>query len=217
MTSTSRPRAADPTARRDPAPPEELRIERWDTARSTARLDDVMDVYRAAFLDLHEADPVRARAERKAYATRHLTSPGFTLVAAVDPTDRLVGVGYGHRGTSGQWWHDVVRQAVAAVHGAQTAATLLDDCFEVVELHVLPSHQGRGLGGRLLAELTAGRSEATTALSALDDDASRTSAARRLYAREGFRPVLERFQFPGVATPYAILARATPRLAPPTA
>jgi GNAT superfamily N-acetyltransferase len=214
MTSTSRRPGAEPATRPEAAVPQDIRIERWDTARSTARLDDVMDVYRAAFLDVHETDPVRARAERKAYASRHLTSPGFTLVAALDAADRLVGVGYGHRGTPGQWWHDVVRHAVAAQHGEQTAAAVLDDCFEVVELHVLPSHQGHGLGGRLLAELTAGRPEATTALSALDDDESRRGAARRLYAREGFGPVLERFRFPGVVTPYAILARATVRSAP---
>jgi GNAT superfamily N-acetyltransferase len=167
------------------------------------RLADVMHVYRRAFLDVHEANPGRAEIERTAHARLHLSRPGLRAVVALDG-DHVVGIGYGQPGAPGQWWHDVVADAVAADAGQEVADDWLASCFEVVELHVLPDYQGRHIGRDVLRALLAQSSERTAALSALEPDGSR---ARRLYTSEGFIPLLSQFRFPGAPTRYAVLAK----------
>jgi GNAT superfamily N-acetyltransferase len=181
----------------------EVRLERWGPAQINARMTDVMRVYRRAFLDVHEAFPARAEIERTAHARSHLHRPGLRAVAALDG-DRLVGIGYGQPGAPGQWWHDVVVMAVTEMGGHEFADDWLGSCFEVVELHVLPTHQGVGIGRDVLRLLLADSGERTAALSALEPDGSR---ARRLYTGEGFVPLLSDFRFPGGPTRYAVLAK----------
>lgn len=197
--------------------PAAIRLERWGPAQLHARLADVMRVYRRAFLDVHEAHPARAEIERTAHARSHLQRPGLRAVAALDG-QRLVGIGYGQPGAAGQWWHDVVTTAVTAEAGREAAQDWLESCFEVVELHVLPTHQGHGIGRDVLRALLAEAGERTAALSALEPDGSR---ARRLYTAEGFIPLLSDFRFPGGPTRYAVLAKrlngsavVTPELKP---
>jgi GNAT superfamily N-acetyltransferase len=171
-----------------------------------ARLDEVIAVYKAAFLDHHEPDPVRAARDRALHARRHFDRPDLHAIAAVTPDDALVGIAYALPGQPGQWWHDVVVDALAATSPA-TARHWLDDCLEIVELHVLPAYQGRSIGRQLLRELLQGVGHRTAVLSALEPAGS---PARRLYASEGFVPLLSNFQFPGTLTPYAVLGKELP-------
>jgi GNAT superfamily N-acetyltransferase len=172
----------------------------WDVPTLRARLDEVVAVYRAAFLDVYERDPDRAAAERRAHARTHLDRPALRAVAALAPSDRLVGFAYGHPGRGGQWWHDVVTRSLPPA----LAQTWFSDCFEVVELHVLPDWQGHGIGRRLLRMLLSEAHEQTAALSALAGSETR---ARRLYDSERFHPLHDRFRFPGSPTEYAILVK----------
>ncbi|MBX6391347.1 MAG: GNAT family N-acetyltransferase [Frankia sp.] len=167
------------------------------------RLGDVIAVYKAAFLDVHEADPERAARDRLAHARRHVERRDLRAVAALRPDDTLVGIVYALPGREGQWWHDVVTSALPPA----VARHWLSDCLEIVELHVLPDHQGNGIGRALLRELLRDAPYRTAALSALELPDSR---ARRLYASEGFVPLLSDFRFPGSHTPYAVLAKELP-------
>jgi GNAT superfamily N-acetyltransferase len=190
-----------------PEPASGIRLEQWSVDQASARLAELMHVYRRAFLDVHEVDPARAERERTAHARTHLTRPGLRTVVAIDETARdlpVVGIGYGQPGARGQWWHDVVVSAVSDKHGAEVAHDWLDACFEVVELHVLPEYQGRQIGRDVLRELVSGTGMRTAALSALEPDGSR---ARRLYTAEGFIALLSDFRFPGGPTRYAVLAK----------
>jgi GNAT superfamily N-acetyltransferase len=191
----------------EPTTDRPVQLRRWTAAEMADRLPDVMTVYRRAFLDVHEADPARAEADRAAHARTHVHRPGLRVVAALAedpdlPIERapLVGVAYGQPGARGQWWHDTVVAALPA----GVAQEWFSDCFEVVELHVLPEYQGRGLGRRLLRELLDGCGRRTAALSALELP---DSPARRLYASEGFVPLLRQFSFGGGGTPYAVLGK----------
>lgn len=184
-----------------------IELQFWSADQMAARLPDVMTVYRRAFLDLHERDPARAEAERTAHARSHVHRPGLRVVAAVAhdpdlPPERapLVGVGYGHPGARGQWWHDTIVAALPP----EAATQWFSDVFEIVELHVLPEYQGHGLGRRLLRSLLDGSGRRTAALSALELP---ESPARRLYAAEGFRPLLENFTFAGGDIAYAVLVK----------
>jgi GNAT superfamily N-acetyltransferase len=168
-----------------------------------ARLAEVIAVYKAAFLDVHEADPVRAAHDRLTHARRHTDRRDLRAVAALTADDELVGITYAMPGRSGQWWHDVVAGALPPA----VATHWLQDCLEIVELHVLPDHQGQGVGRALLRELLRDVPYRTAALSALELPGSR---ARRLYASEGFVPLLSDFRFPGSYTPYAVLGKELP-------
>jgi GNAT superfamily N-acetyltransferase len=187
-----------------------VELSRWTPEEMADRLADVMSVYRRAFLNFHEADPARAEAERAAHTRTHVHRPGLRVVAALAPEavsetrngsrPPLVGIAYGQPGSRGQWWHDTVSAAL----GEALAAEWMSDCFEIVELHVLPEYQGRGLGRSLLRLLLDGCGSRTAALSALELP---DSPARRLYASEGFRPLLSNFSFGGGTTPYAVLVK----------
>src|SRR6516162_4321387 len=81
------PKTAAPPAARCPSPARralataDIRLVRWSPARMRARLGEVIAVYKAAFLDVHEADPVRAARDRMAHARRHTERRDLRVVA----------------------------------------------------------------------------------------------------------------------------------------
>jgi GNAT superfamily N-acetyltransferase len=176
-----------------------VQIAEWRSAQARPHADDLLAIYRHAFLELHSPDPERAAHLRRAQTRQVIDRPGFRSMVALDG-DELVGFAFSCPGMSGQWWHDVVVSALPRA----AATDWLADSLEIVELHVLPSHQGRGIGRRLLRD-SLDRSESRTAvLSALEEP---DSPARHLYAAEGFVPLLERFRFPGSPERYAVLGK----------
>jgi ribosomal protein S18 acetylase RimI-like enzyme len=142
---------------------------------------------------------------RRNYMGSHVHRRDFHAVASLDDQGRLLGFGYGYRSEPGQWWHDQVRAAMRR----DARAYWLADCFEVVELHVLPEAQGRGLGAGQLRTLLGLTTSATTLLSTPEADETR-SRAWRLYRRFGFVDVVRHFMFPGDGRPFAILGRTLP-------
>jgi ribosomal protein S18 acetylase RimI-like enzyme len=168
-----------------------------------ARLDQMIAVYAAAM-----RPPAEMLPGRRSIMAGHAVHPGFrALLATEDGSGAPAGFGYGFHGTTGQWWHDTVARALAAVHGAAAVAAWLDDSFEVAELHVAPEHQGHGLGAGLLLRLTSERRERTAVLSTRDAD----SPARRLYRGVGFSDLLTGFAFfPGSEPPYAVMGAELP-------
>jgi GNAT superfamily N-acetyltransferase len=172
----------------------------WSPADLTHRLDDVIYVYGRAMG--YSPDLLMSR---RSYMGSHVHRRDFRAVATLDEDGRLLGFGYGYRSEPGQWWHDQVRSAMAR----DARAYWLGNCFEVVELHVLPEAQGHGLGANQLSTLLGLTNAATTLLSTPEAD-ERTSRAWRLYRRFGFVDVVRRFLFPGDSRPFAILGRPLP-------
>jgi ribosomal protein S18 acetylase RimI-like enzyme len=158
--------------------------------------------------------PDRTLSGREAIMDRHAASPGFRgLTALVE--GQLAGFTYGFHGENGQWWHDMVAAALASRSGAglngeygnsETPREWLDDSFEIAELHVLPSWQGRGIGRSLLLSLASGRPERTAVLSTADAP----TRARRLYRGLGFTDLLTDFRFSGSEPPYAVMGAPLP-------
>lgn len=175
-----------------------MQIAEWRSPQARPHVDDLLGIYRQAFLELHSSDPERAAQLRRAQTRQVIDRPGFRAMVALD-ADELVGFAFSCPGLPGQWWHDVV---VGALPDAQ-ATDWLADSLEIVELHVLPSHQGRGIGRRLLQDSLDRTDCRTAVLSALEEP----SPARHLYAAEGFVPLLERFRFPGSPERYAVLGK----------
>jgi ribosomal protein S18 acetylase RimI-like enzyme len=129
----------------------------------------------------------------------HLHRRDFVAVLALGDDGSLVGFAYGYRGRAGEWWHDIVAEAL----GREQANRWMADAFELAELHVRPDHQGCGLGRQLLASIDDNATGTTIVLSTHD----RESAARGLYLSAGFVDLLRAFIFPGSREVYAIMGK----------
>ena len=151
--------------------------------------------------------------------TRRVGWRGVTVFEVPDGIDAspevigaapMIGVAYGYCGAPDQWWQQQVVQGLHRI-GADTAriAELMNSYFELTELHILPSAQGRGLGEALARRLLAGRLESHVLLSTpeINGEANR---AWRLYRRLGFDDVIRGYHFAGDPRPFAILGRQLP-------
>ncbi|WP_280414003.1 GNAT family N-acetyltransferase [Nocardia carnea] len=179
-----------------------------------ARLHDALSVYVAA-MDY----PRGTEHHRAPMWTEHTQRAGWQAVAAVVPEDNggfdirtspLVAIAYGYRGGPHQWWQQQVHAGMRR-SGWPEAATqgLLGDYFELTELHVHPSAQGRGIGAILLRTLLRDRPERAVLLSTPEVSAE-DNRAWRLYRRMGFQDVLRDFVFAGDSRRFGILGRPLP-------
>lgn len=122
----------------------------------------------------------------------------------------LRGVAYGYPGAPGQWWQQQV--VVGLQRGGLPPAEisrLMNSYFELTELHIHPSAQGRGLGEALARRLLAGRAEKNVLLSTPETNGE-ANRAWRLYRRLGFTDVIRRYHFAGDPRAFAILGRELP-------
>jgi ribosomal protein S18 acetylase RimI-like enzyme len=108
---------------------------------------------------------------------RHASRAGYRLVTAVDGS-AVVGFGWGYTGERGQYWSDLVCDALPAV----IADEWVGGHFEVVELAVLPAYRGRGLGRTLHDKLL----ENVTSRCLLSTSDSTDDPAVRLYLSAGW-------------------------------
>jgi ribosomal protein S18 acetylase RimI-like enzyme len=177
-----------------------MKLVRWQPDDLLNRMDDVISVYGEAMGYSPELLQTR-----RGYIAGHVHRPDFQAVATLDADDTLLGFGYGYRSAAGQWWHDQVRNAIRR----EARKTWLTNCFELVELHVRPAAQGRGIGERQLRDLLQHADHATALLSTPEADEA-TSRAWRLYRRFDFVDVLRHFRFPGDDRPFAVLGRPLP-------
>ncbi|WP_167759342.1 N-acetyltransferase [Mycobacterium sp. PS03-16] len=160
--------------------------------------------------------------QRASMWLEHSRRHGWKAVAAVetpagspDTPDALhdapmLGVAYGYCGAPDQWWRQQVIAGLQRVGAGQHRITeLMNDYFELTELHIAPHAQGRGLGEALARRLLAGRDETHVLLSTpeINGEANR---AWRLYRRLGFTDVIRGYHFTGDPRPFAILGRALP-------
>ena len=134
------------------------------------------------------------------------------------PDDLLVGIAYGYTGATGQWWNQQLRLGLRQTgRPPETVEAIARDYFELTELHVHPTAQGRGIGQGLLARLLADRPERHVLLSTPEIPAE-DNRAWSLYRRMGFTDVLRHFTFTGDPRPFAFLGRPLPlELQPPAA
>lgn len=171
-------------------------IEVVDAAGFAPWVDAAVDIYVTAL-----ARPVEVTRARRSSTRGHLSEPGFRAVLVRERAE-LVGFAYGHHDLPGQWWHDVVVEALPL----ETGLRWLARAFQLTEIHLLPHHQGQGTGELLLRALLRGVDRDTVVLSAYDEP----TRALALYRRLGFTPLLSRFRFPANAELYQVLARDLP-------
>jgi len=129
---------------------------------------------------------------------RHVTREGFVFLVAQDD-GALAGFGYGYTGAYGQWWTDHVSHALDAT---QRAEWLDPPHFEIVELHVRPSRQRRGIGSLLLAQLLTRQPHDRAVLSTQRG----SRQARSFYAKNGWTELAE-VDFGTGFPPYLVLGK----------
>ncbi len=178
------------------------------------RLDEALTVYVDAM-----RYPRGTEEQRASMWLEHAERPGWRAVAAVESDDAgpdalaggpLLGVAYGYCGAPDQWWQQQVVRGLQRIGvPREEISRLMSDYFELTELHIHPSAQGRGLGEALARRLLAGRAEANVLLSTpeISDEANR---AWRLYRRMGFTDVIRGYHFAGDPRAFAILGRRLP-------
>jgi ribosomal protein S18 acetylase RimI-like enzyme len=122
----------------------------------------------------------------------------------------LLGVAYGYPGAPGQWWQQqVVLGLERGGSPPQEIARLMNDYFELTELHIHPRAQGQGLGEALARRLLAGRAERNVLLSTPETNGE-PNRAWRLYRRLGFTDIIRGYHFAGDPRAFAILGRKLP-------
>lgn len=180
------------------------------------RLRDALSIYVDAM-----RYPRGTEDQRASMWVEHSRRRGWRAVAAVETGDEstaadalthapMLGVAYGYCGARDQWWQ---QQVVAGLRRAglpqAEICSLMTDYFELTELHIHPSAQGRGLGEALTRRLLAGRVEAQVLLSTPEIHGE-DNRAWRLYRRLGFTDVIRGHHFAGDPRAFAILGRALP-------
>lgn len=108
---------------------------------------------------------------------RHASRDGYRLVTAVDGSG-VVGFGWGYTGQRGQYWSDLVCDALPAA----ITDEWVGGHFEVVELAVLPAYRGRGIGRALHDKLL----ESVTSRCLLGTSDDLNDPAVRLYLAAGW-------------------------------
>jgi GNAT superfamily N-acetyltransferase len=136
---------------------------------------------------------------RPAAVSLHAYASFHALVARAG--DEYVGVGFGARSRPGRWWHDQVTPVLGVDHPA------LQDAWRLMELAVLESHQGQGIGGLLHDTLL----EVQPCPRVLLSTGVYNERARRMYEQRGWYYVHTSFGFSGESYSYAIMAKEIER------
>lgn len=137
---------------------------------------------------------------------RHASYAGFTVFGAFDARNRLVGFTYGYSSRPGLWW----REQVAAPLTSSEREEWFSDAFELAELHVHPTAQGRHLGSQLHDRVIAAQPHRTALLSVMH----RSERARQLYASRGWQCLIQELRFPTEPqTPFSLLGLKLPKQA----
>lgn len=179
-----------------------LALSQISAREALAVKDQLIDVYRAAFSPHPYNKTLSDIAGFSATFGRHTERQGFKCVVLrpePDPAASVAGFAYGYTSQRGQWWHDIVAEAL----GPALEERWLSDCFELVELALHPAYQGMGWGGRLHDSLLRRLPHATAALSTLQSE----TAALHLYQKRGWVTVVADLRFPNTRQIYRIMVK----------
>jgi GNAT superfamily N-acetyltransferase len=154
---------------------------------------DLRDVHRAALGAGALSDEWAAKR-----LPLHTRRGDFVFLAARAGTE-VVGFGYGYTGAFGQWWTERV---AAALTVGQREQWLDPPHFEIVELHVRPSWQRRGVGSALLAQVLSRQRHDRALLSTQTG----SRKARGFYAKNGWAELAD-VDFGTGYPPYLVLGK----------
>ncbi|WP_051964711.1 GNAT family N-acetyltransferase [Deinococcus misasensis] len=109
---------------------------------------------------------------------------GFLGVVALEHGE-VVAIAFGVKSVPGNWWHDKVALHLGEHHAA------LKDAWVLVEIAVLPSYRGQGIGQHMIDYLTTRQPYSNLLLSTQTTN----FGARRLYEKLGWSYLHDGIQF----------------------
>ncbi len=181
-----------------------LTIRRLSTLEFSINVPVLVDIYISAM----GYDPA-IRETRINVWRRNSTNLGFTAACAL-LDEKVVGIAYGFRGDQDHWWQHQLRRGLREQGGPTTDEIgLLRDYFEVAEVHVMPGHQGHGIGRKLMYALL-DENPAGNAILSTPEVESESNHAFGLYRALGFRDLLRQFRFEGDQREFAVLTASLP-------
>lgn len=149
------------------------------------------------------------RTDRVAVWRREISHPGFAAVIA-EEAGKVIGIAYGFLGNPDTWWDRQLRRGCAERGGITDEQWhMLRNYFELAEIHVRKSAQGKGIGRVLLTELMGLTSAKFVLLSTPEVDGEANNAFG-LYRSLGFWDVLRDYTYPGDNRQFAILGADLP-------
>lgn len=166
----------------------------------------VIDAYLAAFA-VPPARP-QARAEAEAMFLKHAGYPGWRGLVALAGDGEVLGFAYGYASTPGQFYHSKLEAAL----GPELSEWWLGDCFEFVELGVIPRARRQGIAGRLHDALLQGLPHRTAVVTTWVSN----TPARTLYASRGWQVLLEPWLPAPGGEPYVIMGLDLSSWRPPS-
>ncbi|MDO4908739.1 MAG: N-acetyltransferase [Corynebacterium sp.] len=134
---------------------------------------------------------------------RDTRMPGFKAFECLDQ-GTPVGFVYGFDSVESNFWNTIIRRTFMRTGRMEEWGFLLDNTFQVSELHVLPEYQGRGIGRALLSHLIK-QTEKPYAILSTPENAAEATAAFKLYRKMGFKDFARDFTFPGDSRKFALL------------
>jgi len=153
--------------------------------------------------------PIAIHDQRVTVWRRDSLERDFTAVAAFDE-EQLAGVAYGFRGSQKRWWDQQLRRGLVNSHAMTPEMTaVVENYFELAEIHVAPHLQGHGIGRALIERLLSRASQPHVLLST-PEVPNEGNAAFGLYRSLGFEDVLRDFRYTGDPRPFAVLGRTLP-------
>lgn len=111
----------------------QVKLQPFDTSHSQL-IDGVVEIYTeyTGFADRYARHFVASFMERD----------GFVGLVAIHH-EKVIGMSFGVRSKTGDWWHDKVAQQVNSHHAA------LEDAWVLTQLNVLEAYRGQGIGSLL--------------------------------------------------------------------
>ncbi|MBB4920501.1 GNAT family N-acetyltransferase [Streptosporangium saharense] len=157
----------------------QVEMSRLGPGSTREHFDEIQRVYAVVF-------PGYDLEDHRRRTLRQTESAGFEAVTARE-NGVLVGFAYGLPLSARSTWWDGLRPPPPDGFAVETGRRT----FAVIDLAVLPSHRGQGLGKRLMDELLSSRPEERATLATVSDN----QQAQRMYERWGWKPI---GQTPGV-------------------
>ncbi len=130
--------------------------------------------------------------------TEHCQRRDFRLIQATYE-GKCYGFAYGFTGEVGQFWRDLLADAV----GEPLASQWLIGHFEFAEFGVIPRVRRRGIGTRLYQAIFSGLPHTKSILTVRDHN----EPARRFYDKLKWRVLFEGFFTPGGRGPYILMGK----------
>lgn len=153
--------------------------------------------------------PISIHNQRVSVWRRDSTEEDFAAVAAFDE-GKLAGIAYGFKGSERRWWDQQLRRGLVNSHAmTPKMIDIVENYFELAEIHVAPRLQGHGIG-RVLIQRLLERAPQPYVLLSTPEVPKESNAAFGLYRSLGFGDVLRSFQYTGDPRPFAVLGRTLP-------